>query len=873
MVRLLSVLHNFNAISLDKLCNILKVTSDPNCYDQYPSFILGLEPKTLQPPNVAGYTCLHNLSSAVGGACVYYKHNMELVEILVCDQNCILAVFKASTPFAVGAVYNQYSTKSLWRYHLASLLEKFSTFHGPAFLGFDFNYNLGSNQANELEFCLLNSRPNSISHDAIPTCRGSTKPDFYVGRDCFGACSTVNSQINSDHAILSCSLTIRLGLDSPARQPFSCVLRHDDHSSIDTLWSSIDIRLLSRQASSVSEFFLNLELKVRAFLMTHGFIRCVKSINDNIKSFIDSDIDLILNGPGCVPSKMRNISSWLNPGSTSVKFVDIKEALDVAESLPLDSSLSSVEKRLSSSPTTLSFKVSVAWEAIHSFSHSKSSGLSLLSVSILKRIPPVHLRVILDWFARVSKLRYPSIFRLHKVVGVPKGCGGVRPICILSSIAKLYDKILYLSLCPVLSGCLPPNQTAYLEQRRGCEENLFCLHVLSRKYSDLGLVLMDYAKAFNTVPNITIRRALSSCGISGTLLEAVMEALVKFRICDFSCLNTADYVRGVKQGGVTSGLIFTTVLIELSVLLDNLPLKLPIFLSGRRITHILFADDLVLVYRCLSDALLLSRTVEKWAYSVGMVLNPSKCVILNGLESNLLWYKACFSAKYLGVKITLKDGILSFSRPCTNSFFAYRLRPAVRKIKNPDLLKNLIRTFTSGPYAQQICFLDQLGTIRCGADFLEHTKTFDNYWKIIFRDFFNFPKNHFLSIPRLTSEFNLASARFGVTVINHAANFHYYLKNKIPKNSLAFIAFEAGFSSSAGLERAVALRKEFCFVKIRSHEISWLNSPARVRNRLAPILVSTLAREFLEFKPLLLSLIAKKRYTEVRILVEKLLKC
>ena len=103
-----------------------------------------------------------------------------------------------------------------------------------------------------------------------------------------------------------------------------------------------------------------------------------------------------------------------------------------------------------------------------------------------------------------------------------------------------------------------------MRHRRGCEEHLLTLKVASELHKDLIVVLNDFKKCFNTIPNYVILEALESCGVSKTLLDSTMDSLVYFRICDFPAENFTDFHRGVKQGGCSSGLIFCCVVISLS---------------------------------------------------------------------------------------------------------------------------------------------------------------------------------------------------------------------------------------------------------------------------------------------------------------------
>ena len=861
---------NFNGCSPSKIKELLELSNSK--YSTYPDVILGQEIKSLHSCQIPGYLCFSGLEHASGGASVYcrdyfsskliFKSNDAIVVSIRCTEDLV--------PIVVVSFYNAYRSRAFWRAKLEPILDSiFKTPCSALVFGSDFNYGPSDSELREFVFASLGGKDSSIAQEPGPTCRQVSQPDIIFG---YGVSCTVDALDylrGSDHRCLAVKFEPPGALVETPRDSFY-FKKTIDNLVLDELWRRVDVESINHDSPNSNTFFLSLELSLRRHMIEIGLVGKCPNRDFSTSKFVAEDAASLINNSSNTAGKLRKISDLINPSGSSFSFSDISSALAKAENLPVLQSLATVDcSRSGKSFTPLEFSFSETWDIIAGLDKRKSCGPSVLSAAILQRIPAKALVVVINWFEHVTVYGYPDFLRDHKVFGVAKGDGTCRPICVIGIIGKVYDILLLRRLAPLLEPRLPRNQTAYLRGRRGCEEHLLTLKVLADLHPDLIVVLNDFSKCFNSIPNSVIRDALIRCGVSGTLLDACMDSLVSFRICDSSGIESLDFYRGVKQGGCSSGLIFCCVVISLSEELDNLPLERPIFLGGFLICHLSFADDCALVGLSVRDIQLLSFCVSSWATRNGMTLNSSKCYILGSPQKNL-WYKCVDSAKYLGATISIKNGTLKISRVSTNLYYAYKLRPICAMVKDTETLKNLIKSFHSGLYAFPMCLSAEIGKARHFSDVMNFTRKFDKHWAVIVRAHFGLGTDDYVSIPRVCSELGLTSARFGVGLIIYTKDFLTYL-SRLGDNTIARAALFSGTETIAALHNSLQISESiepWPVVPSRGH---WLLLPKGERRLVAKVLLTVRASKLLEHKSLILSHAANCEYKQLRDLIRKII--
>jgi len=232
--------------------------------------------------------------------------------------------------------------------------------------------------------------------------------------------------------------------------------------------------------------------------------------------------------------------------------------------------------------------------------------------------------------------------------------------CVVRHVLSHFDK--YNVLTPLQHG---------FRKGRSCETQLaLTIHDLLTKQMQIGRVdiaVLDFSKAFDTVPHKRLLSKLSHYGIShGTNTYSWIKNFLTGRtqrvVVEGHGSRTVEVSSGVPQGTVLGPILFLAFI-------NDLPHHVK---SQIR----LFADD-CLLYRpvkCIEDSLALQRdlaSLEKWSDSWGLSFNAQKChVICTGKNCNPYFYqlnntilKQVPSHPYLGIELSQS---LNFSAHIAN---------------------------------------------------------------------------------------------------------------------------------------------------------------------------------------------------------------
>ncbi|KAL8603391.1 hypothetical protein ACOMHN_004242 [Nucella lapillus] len=230
-----------------------------------------------------------------------------------------------------------------------------------------------------------------------------------------------------------------------------------------------------------------------------------------------------------------------------------------------------------------------------------------------------------------------------------------RPISLTSVISKLLEHIIcrhiltHLEKHDILTNLNHGFRSGY-----SCDTQLLLTsHDLLQSYDrqrQVDVAILDFSKAFDTVPHKRLLHKLKSYGIRGSLHTWITNFLVHRKMSvviegDSSEETTVD--SGVPQGTCLGPLLF---LCHINDLPDTVKSQVR-----------LFADD-CLLYREINsfqDHLQLQNDLcqlETWASDWGMNFNPKKCFILGIQQSSNFIYTLCntplqhvSSNPYLGI--------------------------------------------------------------------------------------------------------------------------------------------------------------------------------------------------------------------------------
>ena len=237
-----------------------------------------------------------------------------------------------------------------------------------------------------------------------------------------------------------------------------------------------------------------------------------------------------------------------------------------------------------------------------------------------------------------------------------------RPVSLTSIICKAMEHIIYSQVMRHLSdfSILADAQHGF-RARRSCETQLILttddlLKSIDTK-SQVDMILLDFAKAFDRVPHHLLIYKLGYYGIDADVLGWITSFLgnrTQEVVVDGEASQKSSVDSGVPQGSVLGPLLFLLYINDL-----------PAYPKNNSTTR-LFADDSV-IYRQIdseADAALLQEDLNRlldWEKDWGMSFHPNKCQVISvAKKRNIVDFSYTMkghildkvdSVKYLGVTI------------------------------------------------------------------------------------------------------------------------------------------------------------------------------------------------------------------------------
>ena len=195
-----------------------------------------------------------------------------------------------------------------------------------------------------------------------------------------------------------------------------------------------------------------------------------------------------------------------------------------------------------------------------------------------------------------------------------------RPISLLSHVYKLFSRVITNRLERRLDDFQPSEQASF---RKGYStiDHIHTLRQVIQKTEEYNLPLclafVDYEKAFDSVETWAVLESLQRCRIDYRYIEVLKclynNATMSVRVQEQSS-KAIPLKRGVRQGDVISPKLFTATLENAFKLLEWKGFG--IHVNGKYITHLRFADDIVVMANSMEDLSTmlegLNRFLNRW---------------------------------------------------------------------------------------------------------------------------------------------------------------------------------------------------------------------------------------------------------------------
>ena len=362
------------------------------------------------------------------------------------------------------------------------------------------------------------------------------------------------------------------------------------------------------------------------------------------------------------------------------------------------------------------FTIEELESAIKRLHNNKSASIDLISNEMLKCSKNELRSLLLKLFnASLEHGAYPwncsLTTPLHKK-GDRQNPDNYRAITIGSCLGKLFSSLLLNRLLEFRSEVCPdyPNQLGFRAGAQ-CSDHILTLSTVVEKYvkkqkSKVFACFVDYRKAFDTVCRDALMYKLKSMGISGRFFACLknMYSNSKTRIKLIQRLSkTIDVTIGTEQGHPLSPELFKMFVHDLSTKLEELDnISLP-NLNGFPVSHLLWADDLILLAldnRSLQAQLdCLDQFVSKWELSINiqktnvMVFNSSARLLQcsYGFKLGQMDVHPVRKYCYLGIQFSLngsfKHAIDELRKKALRAFFSIRRIVDTRALKTSTMLK------------------------------------------------------------------------------------------------------------------------------------------------------------------------------------------
>ncbi|GBP11460.1 Probable RNA-directed DNA polymerase from transposon X-element [Eumeta japonica] len=170
-----------------------------------------------------------------------------------------------------------------------------------------------------------------------------------------------------------------------------------------------------------------------------------------------------------------------------------------------------VKSTVSSPPHPVTFEFREVQNVIANLNPKKAPGIDGISNKMLIELPRVAVRILLFIFNAMLRLEYfPNNWKVAVVKMIPKPgkdltkAESYRPISLLPTMSKLFEKLLVTKLSPILAerNCIPDHQFGFRRQHGTIEQTHRLVQVIRSAFeqkSYCSALFIDVSQAFDKV--------------------------------------------------------------------------------------------------------------------------------------------------------------------------------------------------------------------------------------------------------------------------------------------------------------------------------------------------------------------------------------
>ena len=272
--------------------------------------------------------------------------------------------------------------------------------------------------------------------------------------------------------------------------------------------------------------------------------------------------------------------------------------------------------------------------------------------------------------------------------------GNYRPISLMSNLYKIFAKTLLKRIEGPLDEHQPIEQAGFRKDF-SVIDHIHAVRQILEKYKEYQLIyyiaFIDYSKAFDSLYHGAIWEALTEQGVEHKYIRLIknvyQNSSAKIQLEKTGIPFKVS--KGVRQGDPLSPKLFSAVLESIFRRLDwdNLGIKV----NGKLLTHLRFADDIVLFANTPEKICNMINELARESEKAGLRLNPEKTrVISNGEEHPIKLGKAPIDYTdeyiYLGQLMTQNNAVnKEVERRITNGWKRYWSLKEIMKDKKLNI--------------------------------------------------------------------------------------------------------------------------------------------------------------------------------------------
>lgn len=320
--------------------------------------------------------------------------------------------------------------------------------------------------------------------------------------------------------------------------------------------------------------------------------------------------------------------------------------------------------------SSISFSIEKVLKALKSVDITKGSGPDGIPPYFLKKTSDyIYIPLHIIYNKCITEGHFPDIWKRANITPVHKTgprhtVENYRPISILSSLSKLFERLVYDEIYPILHTIIIKQQHGFVKKRSTTTNLLIFTDYLFNSMDQqvqVDAVYTDFRKAFDKVDHELLLNKISYNGIRGDLLRwfisYVTNRTQKVVIQGFESA-TIKVASGVPQGSILGPLLFILFVNDIDKCFRHSKFllyadDLKIFRNIRNITDCqLFQEDLDrFTLYCLNNKIQLS--IEK-CLSITFTKNKNKNIISNIYTLNCIALSSAPIIRDLGVLLDSK---------------------------------------------------------------------------------------------------------------------------------------------------------------------------------------------------------------------------